>query len=181
MKSLIKLMLLLALALPWRAMAQQRYFAEKSVVSFFSDGVVEDISATNSKVTSIFDAHDGEVAYLLSIKDFQFVNKLMQVHFNEKYMDTEKFPKSSFQGQITGFSLNNPGKQEVKAKGKLTLQGVTREIDVPGTIEVVDNRLALRSKFIIKLADYDIKIPQIVWQNIAQQVEVTVDFLYRPL
>ena len=181
MKSLTKLLLLLPVAIPWQVTAQQRYFAEKSVVSFFSDGVVEDISATNSKVTSIFDAHDGEVAYLLSIKDFQFVNKLMQVHFNEKYMDTEKFPKSSFQGQITGFNLNSTGKQQVKAKGKLTMHGVTHDIDVPGTVEVVDNRLALKSKFIIKLSDYDIKIPQIVWQNIAQQVEVTVDFMYRPL
>lgn len=151
------------------------------MVKFFSDGVVEDISATNAKVTSIFDAQDGGVAYLLSVKDFQFVNKTMQVHFNEKYMDSEKFPKSSFQGQITGFSLATTGKQDVRAKGKLTLHGVTREIDVPGTFEAVGNRLALKSKFIIKLSDYNIKIPQLVWQNIAQQVEVTIDFMYRPL
>ena len=161
--------------------SQQRFFAEKAIVSFFSDGVVEDISATNEKVTSIFDVVNGDVAYLMSIKDFQFPNKLMQVHFNEKYMESEKYPKSSFQGKITGFSLTATGTQEVKATGKLTIHGVTKSIEVPGTVEVNGNRLTVKSKFAVKLIDYNIKVPQIVWQNIAQQVEVTIDFVYRPL
>jgi hypothetical protein len=111
--------------------AQQRFFAEKAVVSFFSDGVVEDISATNEKVTSIFDVVNGEVAYLMSIKDFQFPNKLMQVHFNEKYMESEKFPKSSFQGKISGLNMTATGKQEVKATGKLTIQASHKQLMHP--------------------------------------------------
>ena len=161
--------------------AQQRYIAEKAIISFFSDAVVEDISAANEKVTSIFDAVNGEVAYLMSIKDFQFPNKLMQVHFNEKYLESEKYPKSSFQGKITGFNAATTGKQEVKATGKLTIHGVTKSIEAPGTVEVNGNRLTVKSKFIVKLIDYNIKVPQIVWQNIAQQVEVTLDLVYRPL
>ena len=176
-----KLLFLSCLFISLHSYSQQRFFAEKAIVSFFSDGVVEDISAANEKVTSIFDAVSGEVAYLMNIKDFQFPNKLMQVHFNEKYLESEKFPKSSFQGRISGFSLSAKGKQEVKATGKLTIHGVTQSIEAPGTVEVNGNRLTVKSKFIVKLLDYNIKVPQIVWQNIAQQVEVTVDFVYRPL
>jgi hypothetical protein len=161
--------------------AQQRYVAEKSMISFFSDGAIEDISAVNEKVTSIFDVVNGEVAYLLSIKDFQFPNKLMQVHFNEKYLESEKYPKSSFQGKIIGFNATGTGRQSVKATGKLTLHGVTKDVEVPGTVEVAGNRLVVIAKFMIKLLDYDIKIPQVVYQNIAQQVEVTIDLTYRPL
>ena len=163
------------------AVAQQRYFAEKAAISFFSDGVVEDIIAKNEKVTSIFDVVNGEVAYLLSIKDFQFPNKLMQVHFNEKYLESEKFPKSSFQGKITGLNIAAGGKQNVKAVGKLTIHGVAKNVEVPGTIEVNGNRLKLETKFMVKLLDYNIKVPQIVYQNIAQEIEVSVDFTYRPL
>lgn len=163
------------------AAAQQRFFAEKSQIVFFSDGVVEDISATNSKVTSIFDVQNGEVAFLLNTKDFQFANKLMQTHFNEKYMETEKFPKSSFQGKVTGFNFAAGGKQDVKAMGKLTIHGVTKTVELPGTVEINGNKVTLKSKFIVKLIDFDIKVPQIVWQNIAQQVEVSLDFAYRPL
>jgi len=176
-----KLLFLSYLFISAQSYSQQRFFAEKAIVSFFSDAVVEDISATNEKVTSIFDAVSGEVAYLMNIKDFQFPNKLMQVHFNEKYMESEKYPKSSFQGKISGFSLNATGKQDVKASGKLTIHGVTKNIEAPGTVEVNGNRLTVKSKFTVKLLDYNIKVPQIVWQNIAQQVEVTVDFVYRPL
>jgi hypothetical protein len=162
------------------AQAQQRYYAEKSKVIFFSDGVVEDIRAENGKVTSIFDVTRGDIAFLLSVRDFQFEKNLMQVHFNEKYMESEKFPKSSFQGKISGFSMQTAGVQQVRAVGKLTIHGVTREIEVKGTAEKVGGQIFVKSKFLVKLEDYGIKVPQIVWQNIAQQVEVTVDFIYRP-
>lgn len=158
----------------------QRYFAEKSKVTFFSDGVVEDITASNLKVTSIFDVK-GDIAFLLSVKDFDFEKKLMQVHFNEKYMESEKFPKASFQGKVLGFDPNAKGVQQVKAVGKLSIHGVTKDVEAPGTVEVVDNQLIVRSRFMVKLIDYNIKVPQIIWKNIAQQVEVRVDFTYRAL
>lgn len=161
--------------------AQQRYFSEKSTVMFFSDGVVEDIVAENTKVTSIFDANKGDIAFLMSMKDFQFEKKLMQVHFNEKYVESEKYPKSSFQGKVVGFNPAVGGLQQVKALGKLSIHGVTREVEVPGTVELNGGQLVVKSKFMLKLKDYNIRVPQIVWQNIAQQVEVRVDFVYRPL
>ena len=161
--------------------AQQRFFAETPSINFFSDGLVEDITAVNHKVTSIFDALNGDIAYLMNVKDFQFVNKLMQTHFNEKYMESEKYPKSSFQGKVSGFNLTNGGTQQVRAAGKLTIHGVVREVDVPGTIEVNGNKLILKAKFMVKLEDYKITVPQVVWDKIAQQVEVTLEFVYRPL
>ena len=164
-----------------QAFCQQRFYAEKSTVIFFSDGVIEDISATNTKVTSIYDITNGEIAYLINIKDFQFPNKLMQVHFNEKYMESEKYPKSTFQGKVVGFDAGKAGPQSVTATGKITIHGVTKTVEIPGTAEIKDNRVLVKAKFMVKLLDYNIKVPQIVWQNIAQQVEVTVDFSYRPL
>jgi hypothetical protein len=163
------------------ANAQKRYFSEKSSITFFSEGVIEEIKATNTKVTSIFDLASGEVAYLLSPKDFQFDKKLMQVHFNEKYMESEKYPRSTFQGKIVGYDASNAQLQQVKAQGKLTIHGVTRVIDVPGTLHIEGKTVNVNSKFIVRLEDYNIKVPQIVWQNIAQQVEVTVHFSYRPV
>lgn len=178
---MIRILLLVIVLLPLEGRAQKRYFSEKSLVSFFSEGVIEEIKATNTKVTSIFDLASGEVAYLLSPKDFQFEKKLMQIHFNEKYMESEKYPRSSFQGKIVGFDAVKLQLQQVKAQGKLTIHGVTRDINVPGTLHIEGNTVTLESRFIVKLEDYNIKVPQIVWQNIAQQVEVTVHFLYRPV
>jgi hypothetical protein len=178
----MKIVILFSIALLFacsHGIAQQRFVLEHSNIAFHSDGIIEDIAAANTKVSSIFDASTGDVAYLISMKDFQFPKKLMQVHFNEKYVESEKYPQASFQGQIVGFDPAAEGVQQVNATGKMTIHGVTRDVQLPGTIERTGEAWAMKSNFVIKLQDYNIKVPQIVWQNIAQQVEVTVDFTYR--
>jgi hypothetical protein len=163
------------------SLGQSRFYAEKSLVTFFSDGVIEDIKATNNTVTSIFDFGKMDVAFLVKVKDFEFEKKLMQVHFNEKYMETEKFPKSTFIGSVTGFNPSKTGAQNVTATGKLFIHGVTRDVKIPGTLEKRGSNLFLKSKFMVKLADYNIKIPQIIWNNVAEDVEVELDLTYNPL
>lgn len=171
----------IAISMSTLAIGQQRFFAEKPAITFFSDGLVEDIAAINRRVTSIFDVVSGEIAYLMNVKDFEFSNKLMQTHFNEKYLESEKFPKSSFKGTIKGYNHSTGGTQQVNATGKLTIHGVTRDVNIPGTLEKNGDKLMMKAKFLVKLADYNITVPQVVWDKIAQQVEVTIDFVYRPL
>ncbi|HZY78999.1 MAG TPA: YceI family protein [Cyclobacteriaceae bacterium] len=159
----------------------QKYTAEKAFISFYSDAPLEDITADNNKVTTIFNAGTGDIAFSVPMKEFKFAKSLMQEHFNEKYVESEKFPKATFQGKIVDFKPDASGVQNVKAQGKLTIHGVTKDIDVPGTIEVQGKKLAMKSKFKVKVADYDITIPQIVFNNIAEEVEVTIDFVYKPM
>jgi hypothetical protein len=158
----------------------QKYTAEKAFISFYSDAPLEDISAENKKVTTLFNAATSDLVFSVPIKDFKFEKSLMQEHFNEKYLESEKFPKATFQGKVEGFDPGKPGEQQVKANGKLSIHGVTREINVPGTMEVSGNKIVMKSKFMVKVADYDITIPQLVFQNIAEEVQVTVDFIYKP-
>jgi hypothetical protein len=159
----------------------QKFTAEKGEISFFSDAAIEDISAVNNMIGSLFNSSSGELVYIVKIKDFKFEKSLMREHFNEKYMETEKFPKSTFQGKVTGFKPNVPGPQPVKAIGKLNIHGVDKQVEIPGTLEISGGKVNLKSKFIVKLADYNIKIPTLVWQNIAEEIEVRVDFTYKPL
>lgn len=159
----------------------QKFTSEKGELSFFSDGAIEDIEARNQMVGSLFNLTTGELVYIAKIKDFIFPKTLMREHFNEKYMETEKFPKSTFQGKLTGFSPNASGEQKVRAVGKINIHGITRDIDVPGTLEVSGGKAKMKAKFIVKLADYNIKIPTLIWQNIAEEVEVRVEFTYKPI
>ncbi len=159
----------------------QKYSIEKGEIRFFSDAPVEDIEAANNVIGSMFNAGTTEIVYIVKIRDFVFPKALMREHFNEKYMESEKFPKATFQGKINGFKPGQAGVQKVNAVGKLSIHGVTKDIDIPGTIEFSDNKLLMKSKFVVKLKDYNIKIPTIVWQNIAEDIEVTVDFIYKPI
>ena len=105
----------------------------------------------------------------------------MREHFNEKYMETERYPKSTFQGKLTGFKAGATGEQKVKAIGKLTMHGVTKDIVIPGVAEIANGKVAMKSKFIVKLKDYNIEIPAIVWKNIAEEIELKIDFIYKTI
>ena len=159
----------------------QKFTAEKTYVKFFSDAAIEDITAVNTKASSIFNEATGDVVFSVPIKEFEFEKSLMKEHFNEKYMESEQFPKAIFQGKISGYQSSTAGEQKATAEGKLTVHGITQDVKIPGIIENANGGPKMKAKFIVKLADYKIKIPQLLWKNIAEEVEVTVEFNYKPL
>ncbi|MBS1681793.1 MAG: YceI family protein [Bacteroidetes bacterium] len=167
-------------ALIWGAKAQ-KFSAEKSYIKFYSDAAIEDITAENTKASSIFNEATGEVVFSVPIKEFQFEKSLMKEHFNEKYMESDDYPKATFQGTISGYQASVVGDQKATAKGKINIHGVEHEIEIPGTMTINDGKVVMKAKFMIKLIDYKIKIPQLLWQNVAEQVEVTIEFNYKPL
>jgi polyisoprenoid-binding protein YceI len=158
----------------------QKYVSDTGSITFFSDASIEDIKATNSKVTSLLNIASGDWVFSVPMTEFKFDKKLMEEHFNEKYVESEKYPKAIFSGKLIGFSPEATGKQQVRAVGKLSIHGVSKEIDVPGTIQVTDLKLAADARFVIKLDEYNIERPKILWKNIAEEVEVTVTFTYKP-
>jgi len=156
----------------------QKYMLEKSSVEFFSNAAIEDIRAENTRTLSIYNHDTGEIVVSIPIVDFQFENPTMQEHFNEKYLESEKFSKATFQGKFSSIK-NSGGLQSVVATGQLTIHGVTRSVEIPGTVELAAGKMIAQAKFIVKLADYKIKVPQLLWQKIAEQIEVTVALSYK--
>lgn len=169
-------LLALFLAVAVSDACSQKFRTSAGMARFFSDAAIEDIEAVNNKVSAIVNISTGEFAFSATIREFQFEKALMKEHFNEKYMESDKFPVSTFTGSIAGFNKEQAGWQEVAASGKFTIHGVTREVQIPGTISKSDNGYSIKAKFIVRLEDYKVKIPQLLWQNIAEQVEVTVEF-----
>lgn len=156
----------------------QKFVSEKSSVTFFSDAAVEDIKALNTKSNGNFNIDNGEIEFVIPVKEFKFSKSLMQKHFNEKYLETEKFPQSDFKGEIRNYKTEISGKQDVRAVGKLTIHGVTKAVDIPGIMEVINGKIILRTKFIVRLQDYSVTIPQLLYRNITEQVEVTFDVTF---
>ena len=159
----------------------QKFTAEKTYVKFFSDAAIEDITAENTKASSIYNEATGDVVFSIPIKEFEFEKSLMKEHFNEKYMESEQFPKATFQGKISGYQSSTAGEQKASATGKMTIHGVTQDVTINGTAENVKGMPKMKAKFMVKLVDYKIKIPQLLWKNIAEEIEVTVEFNFKPL
>ncbi len=164
--------------------AQHKYFTRNGHISFFSKTPVENITADNKQVASILDATSGELVFSVLMKSFQFPKALMQEHFNESYIESDKYPKSTFKGKIQNIQaidFTKEGVYAVDVTGDLTIHGVTKPVKAGGTLEVKDNNLYAKSLFTVAVADYNIQIPKIVQDNIAKNIDIQVDLVYEPM
>ncbi|MCO6476017.1 MAG: YceI family protein [Phaeodactylibacter sp.] len=160
------------------ALNAQKYFTREGKVSFFSDAPVEKIEAHNSKATAVVDAESGRMEFAVLIKAFQFEKALMQEHFNENYMESDKYPKALFKGEVTNMDaidLQKDGEYKAGVKGSLTIHGVTKEVEAPGKFVVKDGNITASSSFTVMVADYDIEIPAVVRDNIAKEVRIDIE------
>jgi len=175
-----KILLLALIALSQLANAQ-KYVAKTGHIWFYSYTPMEVIEAHNRQVVSILDVSIGDFAISLLNKSFEFKVTLMQEHFNENYMETSKFPKSSFKGKIINLDkidLKKDGTYPAEVTGDLTLHGVTKNVTYSGTIEVAGGIITAKAKFKIIPKDFGIQIPQLVENKIAKEMEITVDIPY---
>jgi len=173
--------IILALSLPFiNTVAQNKYQAFNGFISFFSSAPLEDIYAENEKVKSLIDLSTNEVAFVITISGFQFKKSLMQEHFNEKYMESHKFPRATFSGKlVSSADLKTSGVHQVMVKGDIEIHGVKKTIEIPGTINNKGDNLTAESEFDLKTADFDIKIPKLLIKNIAEKVLVKVKLEYK--
>ena len=148
-------------------------------VSIFSEAPLENIEAHSVKGISILNTVTGEIQFTIPIRSFQFRKKLMQEHFNENYMESDRYPYAKFKGSLpTEINLAKDGDYPVTVTGELDVHGVKRSRTIKGLIKVRDNKLSLSSTFNVDCKDHNIKIPQIVFQKIAETIRVKVSSSY---
>ncbi len=180
----IKPTLIVALCIiAFSAQAQDRYLTREGHIKFFSTAPLEDIEAHNYKVLSVVDLAKGQIAVNLLIKAFEFEKKLMQEHFNENYMESAKYPKSTFSGTFevpAGLKSMEDGTYELDVDGEMLIHGVKKPVNTKATLKVEGGKLSGDVFLKVKVADYDIKIPKVVVRNIAEEIEVTGTFSYEP-
>ncbi|SHN46029.1 YceI-like domain-containing protein [Chitinophaga sp. CF418] len=171
MRTICFIVLACLLYLPMQA---QIFMTRNGNVSFFSKTPLEDIKAENSQAFAAVDLTKKSVAFTLLQRNFLFPKQLMQEHYNENYVESEKFPKAQFSGTFTGDVPAKPGTYKVQVTGQLTLHGVTQQITVPGELEVQEGKLTAKSAFAVKPSDFNIKIPSLVKDKIASQINIQI-------
>ena len=162
--------ILLILLIYSTSLHAQIFLTKTGEISFFSEAPMEDIKAINNKVSAVYDNDTKQLVFQLDIKDFIFPKALMQEHFNENYLESDLYPKSTFSGEV----ISQDGKIAIVA-GDLTIHGKTNKIKVEGILKQEKKAINILAEFIVKLEDYDIKIPTIVMYKIAEEIEVKVN------
>ena len=166
--------------------AQTRFFTRNGKVYFnaTAKSSPEIVDATNEKATSILDVSTGQLEFAVLMKAFIFEKALMEEHFNENYVESDKFPKASFKGSITNLNeinLLKDGIYHAKIIGKLTIHGITRDVQTTSGITVKGNSIYAKSDFKITLMDYGIEIPSIVKDKVANDATINIQINYEPL
>ena len=174
MQKLLLPFLLLAVTI---AFGQSKYMTKSGSMSFeASQPSFEPIEATHSAVSALLNADTGELAVLALVRGFRFPLALMEEHFNENYIESHQYPKTSFKGSILNFDSNALSNQPrtVQLTGELSMHGVTKLISVSATITKSDQQITLTSSFSVKTSDFGIKIPSLVRKQIDENVQVEV-------
>ena len=176
-----QLLLLFTLILSHQVLFSQQFYTDKGVTKFDgSKAAFEPIKASNNNTVSIIDSSNGQIAAVIRISEFDFRLGLMQEHFNENYLESNVYPKSTFEGQIKNFSLNelNQDFKEHEIKGVLTIKGINNDIVTKAKIRKIDEKIELSSSFSVMLSDYKVKIPKIVFKKIDEEVKINLNFVY---
>jgi hypothetical protein len=143
---------------------------EGSVASF------EEVKAINNNVTFILNPATGEIASLALMKGFRFKVALMEEHFNENYIETDRYPKATFRGKIEGFDLEslrvNP--KDFIIKGKLELHGKSRDIITKARISKSVSGISILSDFSVNASDFNIEIPSLVKSKVSNKINIQV-------
>jgi len=96
-------------------------------------------------------------------------------------MESDKIPKANFKGKISNpaaVDFAKDGTYTVTVDGELTIHGVTQKVSVPGSIVIKGGLPQVLAKFKVAPKDYNIKIPSIVADKIAETMNVSVDCKY---
>ena len=165
--------LMLGLIYPVRV---QTFQINDGTVDFKSEAPLEIIKASSTELKGLIDFTQGTFAFSIPIISFKGFNSALQrEHFNENYMETERFPRATFAGKmIEQVDIARDGEYAVRAKGKLTIHGVVQERIIPSTITVKDGKISVRSSFSVLLVDHNIDIPKVVQHKIAETIFVEI-------
>ncbi|KAI9449338.1 Lipid/polyisoprenoid-binding, YceI-like protein [Russula earlei] len=160
--------------------AQTKVYQTKSgKVRFYSSTAVENIEANNTQVDAKL-ATNGQMVFMVAIRGFVFKNALMQEHFNENYMESDKFPKASFMGTVTNIKevdFTKDGSYKVTVSGDMEIHGTKQKVSAPGTIEIKGGVVTATSVFKLTITDYGIK-GNYIGDKIAREVEITLNCKY---
>ncbi|WP_298224389.1 YceI family protein [Flavobacterium sp.] len=177
-----KLLVLAVLLMTSASFAQDKMITKTGKITFeASVPAFEEVKAKNDGVTCVLNVKTGDIASLSLMKGYKFKLALMEEHFNENYVNSDTYPKSTFKGKILNFDASalTATAKEYTIKGKLELHGKTNDLTTTAKIRKTESGIEIISTFNVNASDYDIQIPSVVKSKVSNKVSVKTEFLLK--
>lgn len=151
----------------------QTYSAKEIYIHLFSAAPIADIEAITNTASSSLNVEKKELEIELKVSNFKFKKALMQTHFNEKYIESEKYPKSTFKGKFKEeINLEKNGVYTINVEGRFSIHGTERAKTLNCVLTVKDRKITFQTTFKLLSADYKIKAPDIIYRKVGQEISV---------
>lgn len=153
------------------------FAVNKGSISFLSDAPLEMIKASSNELKGVIETDKKQFAFSIKLRTFTGFNSgLQRDHFNENYLETNKFPEATFKGKIIeDVDFTKDGVLPVRAKGILNIHGIPQERIIKSELAIRNGNIYIRSNFTVLLADHDIPIPKVVHEKLASEIKVDVN------
>ena len=171
---------LVAIFIAFLSSGPNEFIERQGQITFFSYTSVENIQATNNQALSLFNPQTGEVAVSILMRAFIFKKALMHEHFNESYIESDLYPKATFEGKIIDFEYITTEPQTKLIKGDFKLKDKITPIEIKAKIVKTDESYRIEGKFDVLVSDYNINIPPLLSPNISNKINVSFNFNYKP-
>ncbi len=164
----------------------QKYFTKSGKINFdaTSPSSPEKVEAMNRSAICVIDSKTGAIQFTMLMKGFEFERALMEEHFNENYVESNKFPKAEFKGKIKDnddINYAKDGTYKAKVKGDITIHGETKEVEADGKLVIQNGKISVEAEFTVKLSDFKISIPGLVADKVSKTARITVSCSLEPL
>ncbi len=156
------------------AQAQRAFETKNATVKFIAIDD-KDIEAVNKEATCRLEAN-GVLTFNMSATAFHFDIKKMEEHFNSEYIESKKFPRVLFTGQITNFNTVNftkNGRYPVTVSGTMQVHGKNKAIQTNGIVEIINGIPKASAQFTVRLKDFG--MDGVLISFVADKVNVDVN------
>ena len=97
-------------------------------------------------------------------------------------LETDQFPFAEFFGKlITSFDPSSSAAQPARVRGEFTVHGVTREVEIEGTLQPVGDGLKVEATWQINLKDYNIEPPSLLIMRVEETVDIRINAVLPPV
>ena len=160
---------------------------KSNMVKFISDAPIEDFEGVTDQIDGYLYWADSdmtnksEMYFEVDLNALDTGIGLRNRHMRENYLETDQYPVTHFRGKIIRASVVDDTLTTVQANGNIFIHGIEKPLEVTGQLINKQDGYRIKTSFNVKLSDFEIEIPSIMFYKIDENMDLQLDFYVKEI
>ncbi|MEQ9104734.1 MAG: YceI family protein [Rhodothermales bacterium] len=155
--------------------AAQTFITREGTATFVSEVPLHEFEGTSSALNGMVALEDSTVDFYLDLETLETGigkrDRDMRLTLN-----TDEHPFGEFTGKLVSpLDVGREVPQDAVVRGTFTINGVSREVEITGQLEPVGEALRLTAAWTLRLEDYDIEPPSLLFMKVDSEQDIRID------